>query len=129
MKRLHRYFLFSIIFFAAMSLSYKPANDCSILHEGTFLYDGIDESDIVVKIKGDNHVEIHNGGKYTIESKLEWINECEYNMTLIKITIPDFPFGPGDMMNVKISKVEGKQLYYTATVKYKSWEGVLRKIK
>lgn len=50
-----------------------PAENCNILHEGTFLYDGIDENNIVAAIKGSKHVEIHLGGKYKITSKLEWV--------------------------------------------------------
>ena len=118
-----------LIFLVFTSFRFIKQNDCKILHEGTFLYDGVKENDIVVKIKGDDHIELHNGGKYKIESKLEWVDDCEYNMTMIKNTVPNFPFQPGDVMNVKVNKIEGDVIYYTATVKNKSYKGVLRKIK
>lgn len=104
------------------------SNDCSILHNGTFKY-GNSGDEIKVVIKGKNHTEYHNNEKYIIKSKLDWVNDCEYNMTMKKITIPNFPYGIGDVMNVKINKVVGNEIYYTSTVKGKSWEGKLIKIK
>lgn len=55
-------------------------------------------------IKGKNHIEYHDNGKYIIKSKLDWVSDCEYNMTMTKITIPDFPYAIGEVMNVKVNK-------------------------
>jgi hypothetical protein len=101
---------------------------CEILHEGTFKYGDVNE-EVRVVIKGNNHTEYHNSGKYIIMSKLVWVNECEYNMTMTKITIPNFPYGVGDVMNVKINEVRGKEIFYTSTVKDRSWKGKLIKLK
>lgn len=106
----------------------KAEGDCSILHQGTFQYGSIG-NEVKVEIKGESHIEYHNGGKYIIKSKLIWVNDCEYNMTMTKVTIPDFPYGKGDVMNVKINKVIGNEIYYTSTVKGVSWEGKLVKLK
>ncbi len=102
-------------------------NNCSILHSGTFIY-GKPGNEIKVVIKGKNHIEYHNDGKYVIKSKLDWVNDCEYNMTITKVTIPNFPYGIGDVMNVKIDNVEGNEIFYTSTVKGQSWKGKLTKI-
>ena len=118
-----------LIFSLATSFSLTPQQDCSILHNGTFLYDGIEEKNIVVKIDGNKHLEIHNNGKYKIESQLEWVSDCEYNMTMLKNTVPNFPFHAGDIMNVKVNKVEGNKIFYTAKVNDKSFDGILKKIK
>lgn len=59
---------------------------------------------------------------------MNWVNDCEYNMTMTEITILNFPYKVGDIMNVKINKVEGNDIYYTSTVQEKSWEGQLIKI-
>ena len=48
---------------------------------------------------------------------------------MIKITIPDFPYKVGDIMNVKINKIEKNEIFYTSTVKGQSWSGKLIKIK
>ncbi len=104
------------------------SRDCKILHEGTFVYD-TGEKLIKVVIQGNRHIEYHNGGKYYIKSKIEWVNDCEYNMTMLENNIPNFPYRPGDVMNVKIDKVEGNKIYYTSTVKGERWNGILVKIK
>ncbi len=117
--------LFSLMAFTNYN---SEDNDCSILHRGTFVY-GNPGSEIKVIINGKNHVEYHNNGKFIIKSKLDWISNCEYNMTMTKITIPNFPYGIGDVMNVKIDSVKGKEIYYTSTVKGQSWNGVFSKIK
>lgn len=109
--------------------AYQETSDkgCEILHEGTFKYGDTDD-EIKVVIKGESHTEYHQGGKYIIKSKLVWVNDCEYNMTMTKITIPKFPYGKGDVMNVKINEVKGNKIFYTSTVKGQSWTGSLIKI-
>lgn len=115
---------------ALMSFVNKSTTEdtCTILHSGTFEYMA-DKDKVKVVIDGESHTEYHKGGKYIIQSKLAWVNDCEYNATLVKVTIPDFPFAIGTLMNVKVDKVEGKTINYTATIKGQSWPGVLKKIK
>jgi len=102
--------------------------DCSIMHEGQFSY-FVGKEEVEVKIDGLKHIEYHDEGKYVIESVIIWINDCEYNMTMTKVTIPNFPYGAGDVMNVKINKVKGMKIYYTSTVNGNSWDGVFIKRK
>jgi len=97
--------------------------DCSILRNGKFKYiDGEDTTAYVV-IHNNSHIEYFNMGKYYIKSKLDWVNDCEYNMTMTKITLPEFPYHPGDIMNVKVNKIANDTVYYTATVKGKQMTG------
>lgn len=123
--------LLSSIILLCTQTAFKTAeNDkgCSILRKGTFVY-GDSQDEIQVVIKGAKHTEYHNNKKYIIESKLDWVNDCEYNMTMVKITIPNFPYKVGDMMNVKIDSVRGNEIFYISTVYGQSWEGKLLKIK
>ena len=121
--------LFAVSIFACMSFSNRSAVEgCSILHNGTFEYI-VDKDKVRVEIDGQNHTEYHKGSQYIIQSKLAWVNDCEYNATLIKATIPNFPFPAGTIMNVKVNKVEGKNIFYTATIKGQSFPGELKKIK
>ena len=107
---------------------FKPQdNDCKIMHKGTFVY-GNEKSKVRVEINGKNHIEYHDGGKYIIKSKLDWVSDCEYNMTMSEVTIPNFPYNVGDVMNVKINKVEGNEIFYTSTVHGESWEGKFTKV-
>jgi hypothetical protein len=122
--------IFALLFMGSVSAKNQKTGDeknCKIMHEGTFKYKS--DPGTKVKITGNKHVESYKGGKYIIESDIAWVNDCEYNLTMVKITLPDFPFKPGDKMNVKITKVEGKTIYYTATVNGKNMEGVMIKIK
>ena len=105
----------------------KATGDCQLLHHGTFKY-GDSQTEIIVKIKGSKHVEYHEDGKYIIEFNLDWVNECEYNMTMTNVTLPNFPYGLGDIMNVKIDSVKGNEIYYTSTVKGQRWKGKFIKI-
>lgn len=122
-------FAFGLLMCSLMAFTtIKPeTNDCLILHEGTFIY-GDSEEVIKVVIEGENHTEYHNDGKYIIKSKLDWVNDCEYNMTMLKVTIPNFPYGVGDVMNVKIDKVEGNNILYTSTLKGQKWRGFFVKV-
>ena len=106
----------------------QAPDDCKIMHEGEFKYSN-GEEDVRVEIEGKDHIEWHNQGKYFIKSKLDWVSDCEYNMTMVEITLPNFPFGPGDVMNVKINKVKKNEIFYTSTVKGTSWKGKFIKIK
>jgi hypothetical protein len=129
MKKLSALFL-GLICLACMSFTNLPADDinCKILHKGTFVYGNTSEK-ITVVIKGSKHTEYYENGKYIIKSKLVWVSNCEYNMTMTQITIPNFPYKVGDVMNVKITKVVGNQIYYTSTVKGNTWDGELLKVK
>lgn len=102
--------------------------NCSIVHEGTFVYQ-TDDDEVTVIIKGNKHTELHQGGKYKIRSTIEWINDCEYKATLIKTNLPDFPYPDGTTMDVKITEVKNNQVYYTCTVGKKTWDGKMSKVK
>ena len=124
-KILAIFFLFTS-FMSLTGFASKGSN-CKILHKGTFEY-GNDKFKVRVEINGNNHTEYHDGGKYIIRSTIEWISDCEYNMTMTEITIPNFPYKVGDVMNVKVNRVKGKEIFYTSTVQGKSWEAKLTKI-
>lgn len=111
----------------AFSSPLASKKSCSILHSGTFTYKA--DGDVVkIKVEGENHTEYHQGGKYVIESSLDWVSDCEYNATLKNTTLPNFPFKPGEVMNVKIDKVKGKNIYITAKIRGKSYPNILTKI-
>jgi hypothetical protein len=102
--------------------SFAQSKDCKIMHQGKFRYMA-DEEEVIVVIKDSSMTEYHKGGKYTITTRIDWLNECEYTITVLKVTVPSFALGTGDQVNVKINHVEGKEIYYTLTVKAVSWQG------
>ena len=101
---------------------------CSIMKQGRFLYLGLEDTTAYFVINKDEHVEYHDGGKYTIKSKLKWVNNCQYKMTLLSHTMPDFPFKKGDIMTVTIKKIEDGIIYYTSQVKESKWDGAVLKL-
>ncbi|MES1218596.1 MAG: hypothetical protein ABUT20_24040 [Bacteroidota bacterium] len=116
-----------LAFISLASFTLKE-DDCKIMHSGTFIY-GDPGFEVKVVIKGNKHTEYHDNGRYFIKSKLTWLSDCEYDMTMTDVTIPNFPYKVGDVMNVKIDKVDGDKIYYTSTVQGKSWQGKFIKIK
>lgn len=91
--------------------------DCKTLRSVKLKYADTDVSSAYVSINGNKHVEYHNSGKYVIKSDLEWISDCEYNAKLTEVTLPGFPFGPGEIMNVKIERFEGAKIFGTGSVR------------
>lgn len=78
-------------------------------------YSDIDDNSTYIIIKDNIHTEFPDGGKNYIKSKLEWINDFEYNATVIELTASDLAFKVGDKINVKFDKIDNETLYYTAS--------------
>jgi hypothetical protein len=110
-----------ILFF---NLSFAQSNsECGILKNCKLKYLDSDDKTSYIEIKYNYHIEYHRNVKYYIKSELNWINDCEYNMKMTEITLPDFPFKSGEIMNVKIIKIEGIIAYIISTVRGESFEG------
>ncbi len=121
------------VFTSIVSLSFcqqeTTKTNCSILKHGKFKYIDIEDTSAYVIINNTKHIEYHNNNKYYIKSDIKWLSDCEYEMTMTEITIPNFPFKPGDLMNVKVNKIENEVIYYTSTVNGSSWPGRFKIIK
>ena len=116
----------SLFLITSAAFSQNPKTDCSALKNGRFKYLDIEDTSAYVVINDTVHTEYHNDGKYYIKSRLTWINDCEYIMTMTAITIPNFPFHPGDKMQVQVTKIEDGIIYYNSIVNDKKWPGRLR---
>lgn len=100
--------------------------DCMMAHNGTFTYTDDDGDEVIVKIENSNYTEYHKNSKYTVERKLEWVDDCQFNAPLIKSTLPNTGKTINATLNFKIERIEGNYVYYTATLKG-SYKGVLKK--
>lgn len=78
-------------------------------------YSDSDDNSTYIIIKDNIHTEFPDGGKNYIKSKLEWINDFEYNATVIELTASDLSFKVGDKINVKFDKFDNETVYYTAS--------------
>ncbi len=116
---------FACITYSSFAIS--DSNNCKIMHQGKFKYMA-DEEEVIVEIKDSTLTEFHNAGKYTIQSRIDWLNDCEYMITIQKVTLPSFPLTTGDEVTVKINRIAGKEIFYTITLKSVSWEGKFIKV-
>src|ERR1700712_3951735 len=96
---------------AGMNSFAQDRSVCNILKHGKFKYLDAEDTSAYIVMNLDKQVEYSGKNNYTIESNIEWTNPCSYNMTMIKITIPNFPFKPGDIMKVDINNIEGDIIY------------------
>ncbi len=115
-------FLFSSNAFCQLS----TVNDCSVLKKYKLQYLSIKDTSAYLLIGKDSAIEYHHHEKYNIRSKIEWTNDCEYDIMLTSVTIPDFAYRPGDVMHVRIDRIEHDIVYYISTINGNSWEGQLR---
>ena len=87
-----------------------------------------DKEEVVVTITDSNFVESYQDGKYFIKAQLDWLSQCEYNLVITKVNAPGVMYTTGDEVNVKINRVEGNDIFYTATVRRVSWDGKFTKL-
>lgn len=98
------------------------------MKEGTFKYlDVPDDPSAYFVIDGKRHTEYHENGKYTMKSKLEWIDNCTYELTLRKSENPALDFKRGTTMRVTIEDVQGKTIFYRCVMGANTWRGKLQK--
>lgn len=118
MKLLNSISLLILFLTTTISMAQNNQNfDCKILKDIKLKYARkLDNTDYIV-IKDNKHIENLEGGKYYIKSDLEWLSDCEYNATMTEITLPDFPFKVGEIMNVKFETKKDDFIYGTATVR------------
>ena len=120
-------YIFLVAAMATQPLLSQENSPCSDLKKGTFRYLDIEDTTAYFVLDKEEHIEYHNGGKYTIQSRVKWLKDCQYEMLMVANTIPGFPFKPGSIMVVTINRVENDIVYYTSEVNGIKWEGRLRK--
>lgn len=122
--------LASVLFFALITMSLHPANtsdvDCSVLHNGTFMYADEQNQPVKVIISGKKHIEYHKNGY--IKSEIKWVNDCEYTAKLVKITLPGFPYKRGTVMKVSIDDIEDNAIFCTGIINNQSFNTKLIKV-
>lgn len=97
------------------------------MHDGRFKYMS-DNEEVIVTIADSNFMESYQNGKYFVKAQIDWLTDCEYSLIITKVNAPGMMYTPGDEINVKINRVEGRNIFYTATVKRVSWEGKFTKM-
>lgn len=106
----------------------KKTTGCDMLHKGIFVYKDPQGQDVKVSITDNVWTEEHKNGQYVTIAKMKWTGQCSYENTLLMSSLPDFSLPPGTVMQVTIDKVEGFDVYFTATAAGKSYHSKLTKI-
>ncbi|WP_439127719.1 hypothetical protein [Polaribacter sp.] len=83
---------------------------------------------VLVYFNSDEHIEYFNNKEYYIKSDIVWINKDECIITLKEITLPDFPFRPGNSLKMKITEIKGDYVYYESTLGGRTWEGKMKQV-
>nr|WP_294937859.1 hypothetical protein [uncultured Flavobacterium sp.] len=115
-----------LLFIISSTVSFSQSaekTNCSILKNCKLKYFEIDDNSTYIILKGNTHFEYPGGGKDYIKSNLEWVTDCEYNATIIELTIEGAPFKIGDKLNVKFDKIDNGIVYYTANFKGDTFTG------
>jgi len=98
-------------------------SDWTFLKDCKLKYLDTEDTTAYVVIKNNHQTEYHENGKYFIKSTIKWFNEREYYMTMTEITLPDFPYSPGEKMKVKFDKIEKDTIYCTTIVRGNIYKG------
>ena len=117
-------FLIPLIF--VFFIGGKMEQDCTVLKNNSFVYK-LAKQDVLVEFGENSHAEYHQEGKYYIKSKVEWISDCEYNLIIEDVTLPNFPFKLGSRLHIKITKIKGNRVYYKSSMGGRTWEGKMTK--
>jgi hypothetical protein len=123
MKKVYKF----LILLSTVLLMSFVSNDCTILKNNTFSY-RILKKNVFVVFKENKHIEYHNSKEFFIKSDIEWIDDCEYYLTIKEFNLPNFPFKLGTKMHVIVNKVRGNKVFYTTSLGDKTWNGQLTKV-
>jgi hypothetical protein len=112
------------------SIGCGQRDDCSILKHGTFIYlDDVSDPSAFFMMRDGKHLEYHQEKKYLIESTVNWLGRCKYEMEMTRTNFDDFPFREGDKIVISITKVRGDTIYYHAEVNERSaWDSRVLKV-
>lgn len=101
--------LVTLISIGLMGFDDKPAetSPCSILKSGWFkMPDAADTTSYVV-ITTSTQTEYYNYKRYWVRSSIQWISDCECELTVLTVNYPGLICKRGDKMSVRVLNTEG----------------------
>lgn len=107
--------------------NFRPYEQIPMIYNQTFSYKS-KGGEVFVYFNGDEHIEYHNNKEYYIKSSIIWTSKDECIITLEEITLPDFPFSPGNSLKMKITNVKGDVVYYESTLGGRTWRGKMKQV-
>lgn len=96
----------TILFFIAFNFcTYSQEKKCSDFRTGTFIYSNPLYKNWKVVRSDNEQIEIDDVEKIKLQASVDWISDCEYNLTYTKFNDSDDSPIIGKKINVKIIKV------------------------
>ncbi len=108
--------IFSLLLltFSMSTMGQVVDEDCDVIKSATRFYEraeGNVESYYVVK-DGIWFYEFTNSGRQYIKSRMVWLPDCTYQLTMVETNIPNFDLSAGAMITVKITGMVGNEVTY-----------------
>lgn len=108
------YILFFGFIFSVYTCVGQEELDCrSMFDNGTILsYKTPEYSKSVIKIRNDFHIEKFDNSNGYIKAKREWISECKFKLTIVKVKGDNSYLKPGQTTIISILKINGDEILY-----------------
>ena len=104
-------FLVVIIIFSGCITTKKTKSFCQNQFKGIYSYFDFEKKQVEVFVKGRYHKELHMNGKYSIYSELQWVDNCSFELIVIKNSVPYYIYQSGDTLNVIIRNIDGDTIH------------------
>lgn len=113
-----------LLLFLLFAISCRPApgpKDCSMLRNGMYSYTVESTGEKVEVVRKDNiQLETNSSGGYYHKYRIDWIDECEYTLTLLETDKPLTTLADSMMtkavFDVKVTEVQQDYFLYSMTV-------------
>jgi len=92
----------------------QSKTDCTRLKNCKLESFELDDESVMI-IKNNDLSQIYDDGNF-IKSKINWISECEAEITISEVSIPDFPLKVGEKMNLKFAKIENDVVDFSVVI-------------
>jgi len=108
--------------------AYSPYSDCRKFFEGTWTYT-VNNQVFEVERTFDKTIEYTENKRYKFEYENKWLDDCTYEIKLVKTNKPHYQLEQiGEMVTVKILKIDKTKMKYTAVFRGRETPGEMRKI-
>ena len=110
--------LLLILFIAALApagFGQADGVDCSDFKTGVFSFESGNAKDVRIRRGKSKQVELHPESSSKVISKIEWMDDCTFILTCIKVNKPENKKYIGGKLTVKIISVTDSSYTYRAT--------------
>lgn len=107
--------------------SFSQSKDCSRLKNCKLQSLVVEDTSYIV-IKNNEYSQIYDDGSF-IKSKINWISNCEAEIIISEVSIPDFPLAIGEKLKLKVDKITGDVAEFSVTMQGETYNSKFKIIK